>query len=368
MIRLLSIAAVAAALVYTPAQAQESITLEMTRLKSLGIETSTPEAVKTVWSMAYPAEVVIPNNQIQIVTSLYPGLVKILYVGEGDRVTAGQSLAEIASPAFLEAQQDYLDVLATLEMEQKNFARDSMLLEEGVISEKRFQAARVALSQAENGLARQKQALIFAGLDAGQVDRLGKSRRIFPTLTLTASFDGTVLEQMVRTGERIDEATALYSVGRMTSLWLEIHVPAAQVGHMEIGGRVRLETLGLEGEIISLGGMIHEEDQGVLVRATVTEKVDRLIPGQFVTVRLEQGFGSRQGYRIPRQAIFRDAEGAYIFRQNSSGFTLLPITIMAEEQDAVVIEVEADLLDRDRIAVSGISVLKGIWQGLGSEE
>ena len=86
--------------------------------------------------MAWPAEVVIPNNRIEIITSLYPGLVKALHVAEGDQVAAGDKLADIASPAFLEAQQDYLDAVAALDMERKNFARDKMLLEEGIISEK----------------------------------------------------------------------------------------------------------------------------------------------------------------------------------------------------------------------------------------
>ncbi|MFC7050094.1 efflux RND transporter periplasmic adaptor subunit [Emcibacter nanhaiensis] len=366
MIRLLSIATVAAALAYNPVMAEETISLDHARLKPLGIETATPEPVDTTWSIAWPAKVVIPNNRIEIVTSLYPGLVKALHVAEGDRVAAGDKLADIASPAFLEAQQDYLDALAALEMERKNFARDKMLLEEGIISEKRFQAARVSLSQAENGYARQKQALLFAGMDAARVAELDRTRRISPTLELRTSLDGTVLEQMVRTGEPVDEATALYSIGRTDVLWLEIHVPVSRMGRVSTGARARLEDTDVEGKVISIGRMIHDEDQGVLVRASVTEKTDRLLPGQFVTVKLEQKFSNGNGYRVPRQAIFRDAEGAYLFRQISGGFALLPVDIIAEEQDAVVIR--ADIAKGDRVAVSGISVLKGIWQGLGSDE
>ena len=203
-------------------------------------------------------------------------------------------------------------------------------------------------------------------MDSGRVAALDKNREISPTLELRASFVGTVLEQNVKTGERIDEATALYSIGRMDVLWLEIHVPAAKVAQVKTGARARLENADIEGGVISVGRMIHDDDQGVLVRAGVSEKADQLLPGQFVTVRLEQTYSNGRGYRVPRQAIFRDAGGAYLFRQVSGGFAVQPVSVVAEEQDAVVIN--AELQARDRIAVRGISVLKGIWQGLGSEE
>ncbi|WP_168190385.1 efflux RND transporter periplasmic adaptor subunit [Luteithermobacter gelatinilyticus] len=352
--------------IISPVHAQEIIALDETKFDTLGIRTIRPEPAENVWSMAYPSQVTIPNDQIRIITSLYPGLIKTLYVAEGDKVKRGQKLAEIASPAFLDAQQNYLDAVAALEMERKNFARDSLLLEEGIISEKRYLAARTALTQAENNHARQKQALMVSGIDASQISRLDQTRQIFGTLPLTAPFDGVILEQMGRPGEKIDEASALYSLGQTSPIWLQIHVPLSFRQNLTPGGRVKVADPSLEGRIISIGRMIHEADQGILVRAEIREEANKLIPGQFVRVHLEQKFDTRTAFRVPRQAVVREGSRAYVFRQAAQGFALLSVSVLAEEQDAMIIE--AELAATDRLAISGIGTLKGMWQGLGSEE
>jgi len=348
------------------AEGENALTLSRDKYETLGIETVRPETADMVWSMAYPSEVVIPNNQVNIITSLYPGLIKALHVAEGDRVRRGQKLAEIASPAFLEAQRQYLDAAAALDREQNKFARDKLLLDDGIISEKRFQITRAELYQAENTHAQQKQALIFAGLDEATIRRLDKERQLAAALSLAAPFDGVILQQIAQTGQTIDESAGLYRLARVSPLWLEIHVPVTERHRFSLGGKARIEPLSLEGEIIAIGHMVHEADQGLLVRAEIRDGAEKLIPGQFAPAQLQRNGDGRVGLRLPQQALFRQAGETYVFRQTESGFQAVPVTLISEEQNAVIIE--GPLGTEDRIAVRGIAALKGMWLGLGSEE
>ena len=48
------------------------------------------------------------------------------------------------------------------------------------------------------------------------------------------------------------------------------------------------------------------------------------------------------------------------------GFRLVPVTLVAEDQDHVV--VSGAISDKDALAISGVSALRGILQGLGTAE
>ena len=126
----------------------EQLNISDTRMAELGIATQKIEPVTSIWNRSFPAQIVIPNKQVQVVNSLLPGLVSVLHVAEGDVVNTGQLLAEVASPDYLALQQDYIASAARFEMAQKNHERKGLLLEEGIISEKSFLASSAELNVA----------------------------------------------------------------------------------------------------------------------------------------------------------------------------------------------------------------------------
>jgi hypothetical protein len=155
-------------------------------------------------------------------------------------------------------------------------------------------------------------------------------------------------------------ADPLYKVGRLSPLWLEIHVPLERLGGAAPGSKV--SSAGIDAQVITVGRMVHGADQGVLVRAEVTEGAERLRPGQFVQASLLQAEGVNL-FRVPRAALVRSGGDSYLFIENAGGFKAEPVKVRTEERDHIIIN--AELPTGARVAVSGTAALKAAWQAGG---
>lgn len=345
---------------------QADLKMTETQIKDMGINLMIPKQVSSISSKEYPAQVTIPNDRTRVLTSMMPGIVNILYVAEGDTITKGQKLVEISSPDFLEAQQNYLAALSRLSVSRRDHDRNSDLIKEGIISEKTFLTGQSDLNEAEALLARTQQSLIFSGMSDKQIDELKQSRKLMGTMVISAPFDGTILKQMAMTGEHIDKMTPLYHIGQLDELWVEIHVPLKLRQSIEVGNIINIEGADIKGKIITIGQMVHEEDQGILVRGLLEKNQSQFIPGQFINVTLEQKIHQNAFYRIPSGAVIREDNQATLFVHTSDGFLFKKVDIIAEESTSLV--VRGNISSQDQIAISGIVTLKGILEGLGSEE
>ena len=105
--------------------------------------------------------------------------------------------------------------------------------------------------------------------------------------------------------------------------------------------------------------MVHGADQGVLVRAEVTEGAARLRPGQFVQASL-QGRESGNLYRIPRTALMRSGGESYVFVETPEGFSVEPVKVQAEETNHIIIS--GSFSATAQVAISGTAALKANWQ------
>tara|TARA_R110002096_G_scaffold257381_1_gene450861 strand:- start:204364 stop:205464 length:1101 start_codon:yes stop_codon:yes gene_type:complete len=346
--------------------ADEQINISPSQIANLAIETRGVEKVSSVWSNSFPAQVVIPNAQIRVLNPMLPGLVNVLYVAEGDHIEKGQILAEISSSEFLDAQQDYLAALSAHAQMDRNHQRNIELLKEGIISEKSYLSGEAAARDATASLFRAEQSLEFSGLSAREISELKSSRKMKKTMVVPAPFDGVVLKQTAMTGEHVDEDVPLYHVGQIDPLWIEIHVPFHLRYSIATGNNISIEGSDVESRIMTIGQMVHAEDQGIIVRGMMAEGQTRFIPGQFVKAKLEQRIDEGSFYRIPTGAVIRSGDEASLFVKNSSGFLLEQVDIIADEGTSLVIK--AELNASDQIAVKGLVTLKGMLEGLGSEE
>ena len=341
-----------------PLLAAEMIPMSQEQRQAMGVRTA-PVAVATEsWSVAYPAQVQVPTAQLRVVSTPLSGLLESLLVAEGDAVKKGQKLASILSPELLSLQRSYLQALSQLDLARSDWERDRQLLEEGIIAERRYQTTHAHYVQVRTEVEQSRQTLQLAGMDRSALERLAKERQLSGTLTVRAPLDGVVLERMATLGQRLNALDPLYRIGRLKPLWLEIHVPLEQLSQIGVGSTVRVRTPLVEGRVITIGRMVHGGDQGVLVRAEVTDGAERLHPGQFVEVELASGRDKRN-YRIPLGALVRQGGKTWVFVARDKGFLVVPVVIRAEESDAVV--VSADLKPGDQVVMAGTAALKAAW-------
>jgi RND family efflux transporter MFP subunit len=351
------------ALVPLPGPAADLVPLSADEQAAFGIELAAPEPAGTALSRRYPGKVAVPNRQLRVVAAPQAGVIEVLLVAEGERVEAGQVLARLASPELVAVQGDYLEALTRLGLADSELAREQMLHREGITAERRVIEAQARRRELATLVDQHRQRLTLAGLEPAAIAALAESRRLSSTLPVRTPIGGVVLEQMADTGESVAASAPLYRVGELSPLWVEVHVPVDALAGVAVGGGVRLPALGVDGRIITVGRMVHGEDQGVLVRAEVAAGTEDLRPGQFTEVQLLTGaMGETDGpgrWRLPRAAVVRDAGDAYVFAAAQGGFRAVPVTVLAEEDRTLV--VRGDLSASDQVAVSGVVALKAAW-------
>lgn len=185
------------------------------------------------------------------------------------------------------------------------------------------------------------------------------------TLTVSAPFDGILLEQMAIPGQKLEPADPLFKIGHLSPLWLEVHIPVDAVSRVAIGDVVSVPELVIEGEIITIGRMVHAADQGTLVRAIVHSRTEQLRPGQVVQARIVKKSDGQQRYLVPRKAIVRINQETMIFTASEQGFKAIRIEIAGNQEGQQV--VTSDQPITDPIVIHGAVTLKAIMTGAGGE-
>ena len=81
-------------------------------------------------------------------------------------------------------------------------------------------------------------------------------------------------------------------------------------------------------------------------------------------LRMKLLSAGESAWEVPYSAVVRRGEAAAIFVAIEGGFRLIPVTLLAEDQDHVV--VAGKVTDENEVAVGGLSALRGILLRLGA--
>jgi len=315
-------------------------------------------------SRNFPAEIVVPVGQERVVSAPQSGLIDQMYVAAGQTVKKGQPLAHLNSPDLLNLQRDYLQAVTQQRLASKSLARDAELLKDGIIPQRRYLETESTHDEAGAVLAQRRQALRLAGMGDAAIGKLRPESGMSSSITLTAPMDGQVLEQMATTGQRVDMAMPLYRIGNLTRLWLEIHAPLEGLPFVKVGMPVNVPKLQASGKLIAVIRSVNKADQTLHLRAEINKGADKLSPGQFVEAVIGLG-GEVQYFSIPKSALSRQGAETMVFVQTRNGFSPVKVKVISEQgSDAMV---DAKFKGDEKIAITGISAIKGAWLGLGGE-
>jgi len=357
-------ALVAAAASFFAAGAELAVSPQQTQ--SMGIVTAHPSRDDRSPLQGLSARVVVPNSQMNVVSTPLPGLVETLAVSISQTVKKGQVLARIQSPALAEAQRLFVQATNQANLAQATLKRDESLWQEGIIAESRFLAAKGNQAEASALLAERTQALRLAGMSESAIGRLRSARAISSSLDIASSADGVVLEQMVTVGQRLDASAAIYKVAQINPLWLEIQVPVARAAGVRDGDPVLVPQFRARGSVIAIGGNVDPDSQTVMVRALISENGPNLKPGQNVEATVVAAApGAGGGWRVPNSALSRQEGKLLLFVKTPEGFRAQTASIIYEGTRESAIT--ADLQESDEVAVRGVAALKGMLAGLGAK-
>ena len=276
--------------------------------------TETAKEVRT-FDVELPARLVWNEERTQRIYPAFAGRVSRIVADVGQRVNAGQVLAELASPEFGAAQADTSRAQADAQLARQALQRQRELFEAGVVARKDLEQAEADAARTQAEVARAQARTHLYGSSAGVNQMLG----------LRSEIAGTVVERNLNPGQELrpDNAnTPVFVVTDPSSLWVQIDAQEADLRDLRAGAKVQLMVPVLadapfEATIRAVTDQIDPGTRTIKIRASVDNPTRLLKSEMLAKVRYARAVG--QSVEVPASAVFLRDKEHYVFVQSAPG-------------------------------------------------
>ena len=345
------------------AERQARFAVTQQQMQALGIQTEALQRDVDPVVLSLPAQVSIPANREQIVSSPLAGLAVQLYVQPNQLVRQGAPLLRIVSAELGPLQLQLMQAASRTALARQAAQRERALFDEGIIARRRVEESQAALLESEAALRQARAALRLAGLSPQAIERIAASGKLEDGLTLNAAQAGIVTRIDVKPGQRVEPSSALLHLAQIDRLALEIQAPAAEAAAWRVGSKLKLQGRAGNAGIVSISPVVTAGSQTVAIRAELEAGSSGLRPGEFVTVQLPLVANSADSntWDVPLAALAHEGSQAYVFVRGADGFEARAVKVVSSAGQRV--RIAGALKANDKIAVSGVVALKGSWLG-----
>jgi cobalt-zinc-cadmium efflux system membrane fusion protein len=155
------------------------------------------------------------------------------------------------------------------------------------------------------------------------------------------------------------EPSELYTIADLSSVWIELAVPLADLDQVEVGQDVLIRDADQRksgtGRIIFLGPILNEETHSARVIAEADNRTLGWKPGSIVTTDIVVDERDVE-LHVPRAALQTVDGKRVVFVRSAEGFA--PRQVQVGRSNAQAVEITAGLVSGDQIAVSNTFLLK----------
>ena len=300
-----------------------------------------------------PGRLVWDEDRTVRIFTPFAGRVTRIIAKVGDRVNAGQAIAELTSPDFGQAQADARKAHADLAAKTAQLARMKELTDAGVAAGKDLQQATSDQQSADAEFRRATARLSLFG-DVSKVDQ---------RFVLKSPITGVVVERTVNPGQELrpDQPTApQFVVTDPTSLWVQLDANEADLKNINAGTTIFLTTSQypddtFAAELRQVADFIDPVTRSLKLRGAVTNADRRLKAEMFVTARILLPKGDSP--MVAEKAVFLDGVRSFVFVKTAPGsFTRRSVRVGSSYGSAL--PVLAGLKEGEEAVVSGALYLQ----------
>ena len=279
------------------------------------------------------------------------GRLLAMHVDVGDRVTAGQILAELdptqATEAVRAAEAQLVATEAALKQADQAHARASELLTQGAST----RAAVDAATEALDGARSQRDQMLAA---------LSKARQALDDVVIRADGPAIVTARNAEPGQVIGAAESILTLARDSGLEAVFHAPDGFDLTVLLGRRITLHTL--DAPVIEAGAIIAEiapvaDPASGTVKVTARLEANGPQPGLGAAVTSAISIGQPPGFSVPWSALaVLDGQPAlWVADPASKAVQLKPVTV-ARYTDQTI-EISGGLTEGDLVVGTGSNFL-----------
>jgi membrane fusion protein, heavy metal efflux system len=344
--------------------AADEIKVSTDQIKTIGIVTEPISERPAVPKLLFPARVVIPPNQIRMISAPLAGRLDTIDAGVDMPVKQGQVLARLSGPAWTRAQFEFVQAVKQEKFLRSTLDREQSLSSDRIVSPKQILATQNDYAQAQTSVSEKRNALKMSGMSDAEVERLAVKTELATSLPIAAPIDGVILEVSAISGQAAEAMTPLFKLAALSPLWLEIQVPVAQIARLHEQDLVTVPPGLGAGKIVSIGNGVDPANQSVIARAEITTSDRKLRPQQVVEAEITLASTSGEKFwGVNPAAVIRHEGKSFVFVRIDQGFRPQEVVVQAEAPELTVIS--GPFAGAESVAVKGLVPLKGAWQGLG---
>jgi membrane fusion protein, copper/silver efflux system len=266
------------------------------------VKSALPVQERVADTIPITGKLALDKRQTRIAAARVAGRLGRIFVFEGQSVHAGDALAEIYSPDYISAENEFL--LA------KRF-HDTLAA--GGTDAELHNDADLTLRSAANRLK-------LLGASSADIDALGRRATIAEYLLVRAPISGVVMQRNVDPGGYLNVGDALMSLANLDTLWLFANTYDADYQYLKLGEPLSFETPSLpaqhfSGQIAFIAPSVDSSTHTLPIRCDVPNRDFRLRPEMFV--RGELKVGERMALIVPKSAVIHIRDSDYVIVHDS---------------------------------------------------
>jgi len=293
----------------TPSITVSNVTLSAEQRQKIQCYTVTPATFHKITEATGAVD--FDNDQATSVLAPFGGPVSRLLVSTGQKVKAGDPLAEVDSPDFAAAISAYRKALSTAQTLRRVADMDKDLIQHNGVAQREEEQAQTDAANAEADRDAALQTLVSLNLDPQTITDLEAGKPVSrPSGMINSPIAGTVVEKLITPGELLAAgSTPCFTVADLSRVWVMAQLFGSDLAAVSVGDPVEVETgiatNNFSGTVDNISALVDPTTRSVMVRVVVENPGDFLKKQMYVRVRIQ----SRQespGLLVPVSAILRD--------------------------------------------------------------
>ena len=258
------------------------------------------------------------------VSSLMGGIVKNVYVKEGQMVSRGQVVATIENTDVVTLQREYYTAYKESEMAHLELDRQKTLASAGAGIKKTLQMSEKNYKVAKSNLLGTGRQLQQMGISTKEVAK-GKFTTVFP---LRAPISGTVSDMQASLGSYADMQTPLMKIRNNHAVECDLNVFEKDIAKVKVGDQVLVSLtnqpgVNVSGRVYGMNQYLNKGTKSVAVHVKLDAKRGaKLFEGMYVSGQIATG--RQLCMTLPDKAIVSADGKQYVFalnQQHSKGGT-----------------------------------------------
>lgn len=352
------------------AQEHSDVVVSPEKQKDWGVNVGRATAQSISSTLSLPGVLSFNQNKTAHISSYVEGKIVSIEADLGTKVRKGSVLLTINSPEFAQAQADFLEARARMNLSMKELDRAKKLREEQALEEKEYLRREAEFEKLMTEYGAFGSALHSYGLTHEDIDELiakcdasrqepYKCEIANPLLSIMAPVAGTVVFRDVIVGEHVSPEKTVFTVSNLNSLWAHLDAYEKDLPFISKKSRVWIYSplapqYQHEGRIAYIGDTIDEKLRTVKIRVEVDNSGGRLKPNMYIQGRIENANAEPDVLVVPEEAIQNlNGEKVVFVLEKDDVFTARPVQL-------------GQVLGSKRIITRGLSpqdriVLKGAF-------